>query len=713
MFGFDNIELSLNLSSFLIIPAALLILIFSWFVYRYTLPELPDSRKYILVFIRAAALIGILLLIFEPTLFLTKNEEIMPKDFVFIDNSRSITIQDGTDRSGTVREITDKLKSAAFADRIRLFTFGQEVKLLDDKNNIPDFSEPNSNFEKIFSYVQNSEEPVSSILIISDGVITRGENPVFTAEKLGIPVNTVIIGDTSERKDIRISSVLSNEYAYAGTQSPVKVSVENKGFAGQIVSLSFLEDDSLIYRTEIKLQDSGFQNEIINYTPTSPGEKKLTVKIDPVGDESTKANNLRIFYMNILGSKIKILLVAGSPSSDVSFITQSLRADTNVSFQSITVVSENKIIGSENRSDIIESAEVLFLVGFPSAETPEQLLEDIFKKISDGTPYFLVLSSGTDFNRLKLLQKELAFSYNYISNTLIEVQPEISDDKTNNPLLKTASGKVKSVWENLPPVNQPDMDFAPKPESELLAKVKINNVVLNKPLILTRKIGRSSSISVLAGDIWRWKLQIASKDNKLFDSFIQNSLKWLNSPTDRKRFSVSTKDKIYQLGEPVDIKAQVYDEVFNPLNDARVEVVIKNKESYTLELSPAGNGLYEGRFYPETEGNFTISGKASVENETIGTDSVLFSVGEFDAEFANVRADAGFLNLISNLTGGKNFTADKMNELFQFLNNSPQRLPAIITHTTEFNLWSFKWILGILILLFSLEWFLRKRWGLL
>src|SRR3972149_8799766 len=98
MFGIEKVDLTFSIDPLLLILAILLFGLFSLLVYRYTVPVINTRLKVLLVTIRFIALLLLLFIIFEPLLTLTKKIIINPVNFIFIDNSRSILIDDGTNR---------------------------------------------------------------------------------------------------------------------------------------------------------------------------------------------------------------------------------------------------------------------------------------------------------------------------------------------------------------------------------------------------------------------------------------------------------------------------------------------------------------------------------------------------------------------------------------------------------------------------------------
>ena len=66
----------------------------------------------------------------------------------------------------------------------------------------------------------------------------EGSTPIYSAEKTGIPVYTVGIGDSARKNDIEIKNVINNEFIYAETPTTILATIINKGFPGK--ALKFL-----------------------------------------------------------------------------------------------------------------------------------------------------------------------------------------------------------------------------------------------------------------------------------------------------------------------------------------------------------------------------------------------------------------------------------------------------------------------------------------
>ena len=716
MFNFENIHLSLSFSPLFFFAALLVLGAYTIYVYRYTIPAVSRSKKIFLVTLRTLALLLLLFVIFEPILTLTKKIVLEPVNLIFVDNSRSMQIKDGTHREESIENFLKEANSNDLFSNSKLYSFGNAVNPVSvDSLAKINFSEGSTNFSKIFNDVKKDKSNVSSVIIISDGVITDGTNPLYTAEKLNIPVFTVGVGDTTRHKDIELKNVLYNEYIYAQTPTTIQGTILNNGFGNQNANVSFYENDLLVEQKTIQLSSDGVQNINFIYTPKTGGEKKLTMEISNLKGEFTAANNKKIFYINVLSNKINVLLVSGAPSPDLSFIKNTLTEDKNLSVNSITQIAQNNFLEKNNRKELIDSSQIIFLIGFPTNQSPNELIDEVSDAIKNKSrPFFITLSGNTDFSKLKQIQSELPFVTTNQTSGFTEVQPNISASETDNPLIQNNAQNPIEAWNNLPPVYQPRANYKAKPEDEIISTVKINNVPINTPLIVSRILGSKRSIAVLAQDIWKWKLQTADDNLNLFDNFILNSVKWLNTSSKQKQVTIKTSKKNYSSGENIDFTGQVYDETFNPVSDAEVKLKVNGeKENYDLTLSAVGNGLYEGSLRINKSGNYTYSGEAVQNGKILGTDAGKFNMGEVDIEMINPQMNYSFLNSLANETGGKFFNTSNYSQLFSVINNLNKKASKEKMIVSEIKLWSNEWLMAIAILLFALEWFFRKRAGML
>jgi hypothetical protein len=711
-----SISISLHINWLQLILFAAIFGLYTYFIFKYTIPVISKRLKIFLIILRTVSLILILFVILEPVLTIKNKKTIEPVNLIFIDNSKSIANNDNINKIDVIKSFLNAAKTKKILDHSEIYSFGTNTKKLNGDNfdNLP-FNEPTTNFSTIFSPQLLDEKNISSIVILSDGVITEGSNPIYTAERLGIPIYTIGVGDSSKRNDISVQGILFNDYIYANNPTVIIATILNKGYNGQQVKAGLYEENKLIEEKTIQLSDQGIQNISFEYQPKEAGEKKLSVFVTPLKEEYLTENNKKVFFLNVLNNKIKVLLISGSPSADMTFVKNSLLLDTNLIVKTITQIGDNKFLEQVDIDKLISSFDILFLIHFPTVETTNDLLMKVSQTIKDkNKPYFYLLSNQVNINKLKYLEDELPFAVGKTSNSLILVQPNLNESEIKNPLLQNSSPNILSAWNDLPPVNMPEWGLTAKPESQVLSNIKINNTPVKYPLIITRKIGNKRTVAVLASDIWKWKLQKALSSSDIYDRFILNCVKWLNAKDDKKQVKIETNKKFYSSNEQVEFNAEIYDESYNPINNAEVKVVVKkdNNESQ-VELNQISTGIYQGFYQPLKAGDYTFTGEAGLNEKKLGSDKGRFNVGDINIEMIDPTLNADFLELLSNQTKGKFFYNKNFNEIFSIVFNNLEKSSKEKTEVKEFNLWSNELLLFFIIILFSIEWFIRKREGML
>ncbi|QQS37063.1 MAG: VWA domain-containing protein [Ignavibacteriales bacterium] len=200
MFGYDELKVALSFSPVYLVAAVIVFIIFTFFSYKYTVPSVSNPFRIFLVAIRSLSFIIIIMVVFEPVLTLAKKSILTPHTLIFLDNSFSIHSKEDSIRKIQYSDVINSLEGLNQENEYSFFTFGDSVKTLQpDSLNRLQLDENRTNFSEIFSSINESERNISSVVILSDGVITDGSNPVFAAEKIGIPVFTIGVGDTSQK----------------------------------------------------------------------------------------------------------------------------------------------------------------------------------------------------------------------------------------------------------------------------------------------------------------------------------------------------------------------------------------------------------------------------------------------------------------------------------------------------------------------------------
>lgn len=709
MGNIESIELTTTSNFWIILLCIVLLISYSYYIYRYTLPSISNFNRYFLIILRSFIVILICLLIFEPLLSLSKKEEIQLKNYIFIDNSKSITVKDSSYRSEKIKEFVDRFDDE---NNFEIRSFGNSIRSINP--NFRDsliFNEPNTNIANIFSYLDKINDNINSVVILSDGIITEGSDPTYSAEKSNYPIFTIGIGDTSRIFDTSVKDIIYNQFIYKGKTTQIEAIITNFSLPEKPAVITIYEDDKLIDSKNIILSDNGINKVAFDYTPNESGEKKISISVSSPVNEENKINNKKSVFINILESKIKIVVVSGTPSPDLSSIIQSLSANKDFDVKSLIQIAPNKYWGNANLNSV-DSADVLFLIDFPSSSTSQQLIAKVINALNNNKPYFIQVSSSNNLNQLKSIEAKLPFTIGQMNQDNIQVQP----DPVSGAFSSTFSGMAKqyNLWNNLPPVEKNLTVLNAKPESQILLRIKIRNVPVNSPLLISKAVANQRSLALLCSGIWRWKLSTSEKYPEFFPDFFNNIVKWLNNANMKKQFLVRTDKKIYAIGEQVEFTAELYDQTFTPVDSADIKLAVSYKDKTDeILFTKLQNGLYQAYYELNDLGDFSYNASAEFNGSKILSNTGKFNVTDFEIEKMDTKMNSVLLNQIAQLSGGKFYPIDNSTELIEEIQKIYDDNKKDKVSYTKTEIWSNEWIMIIIICLFALEWFLRKRFGML
>jgi len=350
-------------------------------------------------------------------------------------------------------------------------------------------------------------------------------------------------------------------------------------------------------------------------------------------------------------------------------------------------------------------------------------MENIKNELDRKKSLMIIGSQNLDYSKLRTIDNYLPFSllsskekeYNAIAN--------FTEKSLENPLLKSTDNLSLNNWNELPPIFRTEAFVKPKPHAEILAKVKVNNTELNEPMIIFGDRAGNRTLAILGYGIYRWKLMGYARDvfksqtdaPDLLDIFISNSSKWLTINDKEKNVVIRPVSKSFIKGDRVEFFAQVSDKALNPVDNAAVNVTITDGsgKSYNINMFPSGSGFYKGYANGLPEGDFYYTGKASKNGTILGEDKGRFIIGDTPLEYIELMMNKQLLQEMASRTGGSFYYNQPEDNLIRSILSSLKNKQNAVTLRSEINLWNLPLIMGIIILLFALEWFLRKRYGLI
>lgn len=709
---FDSFDFTFSSNPIIIIFGILLLAAYTFFVYKFTIPQISKPLKILLFSLRSIAVCLIFLLIFEPTISFSNYEEEVPLNLLFVDNSQSLAHKDSSENVEKIKQVINDFSNSEIKSEVILFD--SKIRNLgntDTLDRVKFFNGVTTNFESLLESLKNDERKISSAIIISDGKITNGKNPLYDVEKLGIPIHTIGIGDTTKYKDVAVESVSYNSILYQDSKTFFETMIVNDGFAGERVVVRLIKNNEIIDEKNITLNENSINKLEFEFTPEKAGQDIFTISVTKFDDEILTDNNSKSFRVMVLESKLNILILSGSPSADFSFLKRTLLQNNDYNITEHVEISESQPSQTDLEAKL-DSAKILVLVNYPGKLTPQNSFLKVVSKLKDDKlPYLFILGNNIEYNKLRYFDEILSF--NVQSNPGKGSEIQLNLENKFSPIFSITNDNPE-IWNTLPPVNYSGAQYEPKMGAQIAATVNINGVNSEIPFIITNSTGLSKNISILAANIWKWKLKSNSNTEFLFDLLIQNSIKWLNTDSELKRFRIRTSKDIYSQGEPVIIQAEFYDESLQPINDATIELTLKNDtQSSKINLLPEGDGKYSAQIENLGFGSYEFTADAIQNNGQIETENGKFLVEKINIEFVDPALDTNFLTRLANISGGEYFDINEYPSLIEKLEKISSSQMKENEITKSYNLWTFETLLIIIIAIFAMEWIIRKRSGLL
>lgn len=689
--------------------------------YRYTVPPVSRVLRLTLMIVRGVALFLLFLLIGEPLLSLVYHRLDKPVLAVLIDQSKSMTIQDKSgDRKAALLKTLDSpaLRTLEGSSTLLFGVFDTKLHLLQSyaKDSIS-FAGEGTDIGGALKQLKvlTTERNLQGVLLISDGNATVGASPLYEAEEIGHPVFTVGIGDTSEPHDVLVRRVVANTITYVGNKVPVDVTIKSSGYTNEKVEVTVQEGGKVLDRKTVQLEPGTREYDMpLSFTPDADGTKKISVEVSQLPGEISSQNNRSSFYVKVLKSKMRVLLIGGAPSADFAAIRRALQDDNNIEVKAFIEKGNGQFYEGALTDRDLRDNDCLVLIGFPAASSSSVALSSVAGAVGNGKGVLFVLSRTTDLNKLRVLQSYLPFDIPTRAGEETQMFLAVSDAERTNPILRVSSSF--DIWSKLPPSFALDEPFHAKPEALLLASARIQASASGVPLILSRHVNRSKSVAILCYGIWRWASYSEGIPGaeRILENLMSNAVRWLVTRDDEKPVQVRPTKEIFAGSDPVEFTGQVYDENYRPINDAEVSLAVTQKgQTAQLTLSPLGNGRFEGSFDPLPEGDYTYTAKVQAGGRQLAEEKGSFSVGGLNVEFQETRANRTLLEQIASRTGGQSYDAGNIDRLPQDVAALPNFRPRDVSVAQQFELWNKTWMLASLVALFAVEWFLRKRHGML
>ncbi len=693
--------LKITVSSALPLWMTLFCLIFglgiSYLLYRNdrNLQEVDKRIRYLLFGIRSLYLSIISFLLISP--FILSLDPVVEKPLLIFGQDRSSSISYALDSNSisVYSEQRDQfLEKANENFEVKFYDFGERINL---NEGLDKYNQRTTNISEFLREIKLGYENrnVALMVMASDGLYNRGENPVYSSSDLPFPLYSLALGDTSQRKDLWIEEVNHNKIAFVENTFEVNVEIAASLFQNSSAEIRIKEDEMLISKKSIQItKPDQVTNLSFEILASKVGLHRYEVEIEEVEDEVSFENNSRYFFIEVLEGRQEILVLSVSPHPDVASIVSAINTGKNFRATSSTVKDFD---GNFKKYDLVILNQV------PSLYDRSSRIED---RIGD-IPRLYILGKASNIQKFSSM--DIGIELTRFKNQFNESTPYLNKDFH---FFSVSNENLNSISE-FPPLISPFSEYEMSKSAQTLFYQRIGNVETMYPLwSFVEEKGRKDGL--IAGEgLWRWRLfdHRLNGSTKLFDELIKKTVQYLSLREDKSRFRVNAEpsyfenngvvisaeyyDKTYELNNQFDAELILFDESGNEFNFE----FLRNQDTYLADLGNLEVGEYSWK---------AILNDGSNLYERDGQ----FSIKPLQLENTKLQADHSFLFNLATKTGGELIYPEDLGKLSAEIEENPRFKPLLHYNERMKDLISFPFLFFLLLVLLTSEWLIRKLLGL-
>jgi hypothetical protein len=582
-------------------------------------------------------------------------------------------------------------------------------------------------------------QALAGIFLATDGANNVGTSPVEAAQMArqeGVPLFIYGVGITSPR-DIIVNSLLAQEMAFVKDELPVTVRVRGQGLRGESARLTLTlapaagGDGKVVATKDLVFAEDEDLALSLPFTPETEGEYTLTAKVEPRPDEATPANNTITQRLRVLDSKVRVLYVETTPRWEFRYLQNALARDRRLDAKFVLLEAGAGIAEGEGnpylarvpakKDDLFKFDLIILGDVAPQDFSAEQLaaFDEFVQKF--GGSLLLIAgprnSPGTFGGSVleKLMPVELepggAQPAGPASGTVVEQTPQ----GRANPMLKLGASDEENarIWKSFGKVYWTARVLRAKPAAQvLLVDADPTRANRHGKMVLAafQQYGLGQVLYLGTDNTWRWRRNTGDRHYPVLWGQIAQKLGLHHLLGGSKRTQLSVDKRNYTIGERVTVYARLYGTDFAPVREATVEAGYAvrvggapgPRQEVVLRAVPDQAGMYRGEFVAMLPGTHQFSVKSDPAT-TLDLD-----VAEPKFESGETAMNEPLLRQMAEASGGAYFREENLWQLPATISSKAER----VTSTIDGELWSSPLFFIVLLLIGTLEWWLRKRWEL-
>ena len=586
---------------------------------------------------------------------------------------------------------------------------------------------------------------LAGVVLLGDGVQTAAapEVELYDAAReiarLGYPLFTVVFGPTgttAQARDVAVENFPDQFTVFVKNELQVRGVIRVRGYVNQQVPVELVMTDAagtsrVIGARQVVVPEDGRQAEVVfTHVPDQVGTFKLTLRAASQAGELVTQNNELSSYLHVLEGGLKVLYLEGELRHEQRFLTRAIDASPDMELDFQWIDGRRRAQWPVDLSAVLEPPrfDVLVIGDLDSTALGEPNMKAIAAAVRQGRG--LVMLGGyrsfgpggygesplADALPIRMDKFERQNFDEPLRKDLHWPGPLAVLPARTHPLTQLVAGAENARrWQSLPPLDGANKFAAVKEAAGVQVILESSD---GAPLLVSGEYGAGRVLAFAGDSTWRWAMRGRADDHK---RFWRQIILWLARREETQRGDVWVKLEQRRLarGTPLAWTAGARGATGEPVADAEAVAELVAPTGTRTRLRSARDkdgwrGIIDG---PTAAGEYRVEVRATARGKAIGDAQGEFLVFDQDLELASAAADHDQMTRLAELTaesGGRVVAPEQLPQLLREL--AAQSKQFQIDVQTRWQLGDTAWdawtMFVLFVALWSVEWYLRKRWGL-
>jgi len=665
----------------------------------------------------------------NPSLMVRKEEKIIPALAILVDHSQSMSLSGQGGKNTRLDEAKalllegEKPLLKALRERfeVKLYAMGDSLQAIGESElsglkAIGKRGDLNDALEKL--------GPANSLfLLLSDGNVDWKGSERKAPPLIGVPM-----GDPKGYRDLSIKEIKVPPIAFRGRPVQIDVVIKSHGYSGITVPVILKNGDKILTAKSISIRRSpGEEVTSFSWTPEEVGSLPLSVSIPPQFGESLTLNNDANVTLKVYRDKIRILMVSGSPSLNYRYMRSAFKNDPTIDLLSFVILrTPTNIINVplQEQSLIPFPVETLFMNELKNFDLV--IFDDFFcrpylnlnhlesvKEFIRGGGGFAVIGGpnffgqgGYDGTPLgEILPARFAGNEGYRRDRPSGVK--LSRLGTTHPITRFSfDGKGhQNLWQEMPLLDGINL-LEPKSSGTVLLETTDG---MPRPILVVGNYGKGRVLILGTDYSWKWYMGMLAqgKGNWAYLRLMERMVRWLTRDPSLDPVQITMPAKRGEVGQEMGVHIRVKE---NPSSASKkmVSFSVFNPEGTKVVSqirATAQPGEFLGSFLPEKGGIY----KVKVETAEGHLEEFLAVAGA--VEGLDGVPNHEHLRTIAEATGGEVLSSGK--DVLREAESYSGRNKEHFVEERHLPLWSAPYLLPLILALLGMEWYLRRKGGMI